>query len=503
VREKRFARLINNWISIPGLVIAAMSGFAMLFFFIVSVVSNTSNPYLGILLYLILPAFMAAGLFLFLAGVYLEWRRQQNQKASIPLAWPQLDLNLPKHRRAALFFLFGTMLFVLVSSVGMYQAYHYSESVEFCGLTCHTVMKPEYTAYQDSPHARVKCVECHIGPGAEWFVRSKLSGLYQVYAVTVNNYPRPIATPIKDLRPAQTICEQCHWPEKFFGAKQWQFDHYFYDKPNTYWPINMLIKIGGGNPETSRTSGIHWHMNIGVKIEYIARDKQRQDIPWIRATNKQTGQVTVYQDNAEPLSPENLAAQKPRVLDCIDCHSRPSHDFRSPDHEVDLALISGMIDASIPEIKKAGVEALAAEYRSEQEARDGIVKTISGFYTSKYPEFSKQKPQALQNSSAVLQKIYSRNLFPTMKAKWSDYPNNIGHFNFRGCMRCHDGKHASKSGTTVTNDCRSCHVILAQGPDKRTGIASMTAGLEFRHPVDIGPAWKEGNCYDCHRGTQP
>jgi hypothetical protein len=503
VREKRFVRLVNNWISIPGLVIATMSGFAILFFIIVSIVSNTSNPYLGILLYLVLPAFMAAGLVLFLAGIYLEWRRQRNHAASIPLAWPQLDLNLPKHRRTVLFFLFGTMFFVLISSVGMYQAYHYSESVEFCGLTCHTVMKPEYTAYQDSPHARVRCVECHIGPGAEWFVRSKLSGLYQVYAVAVNNYPRPIATPIKDLRPAQTICEQCHWPEKFFGAKQWQFDHYFYDKKNTYWPINMLIKIGGGNPKTSQTSGIHWHMNIGVKIEYIARDKQRQDIPWVRATNKQTGESVIYQDNADPLSSEIIAAQKPRILDCIDCHSRPSHDFRSPDHEVDLALVTGMIDASIPEIKKAGVEALAAEYGSEQEARDGITRTISDFYKSSYSVLFTQKTQPIQNSIAALQGVYARNLFPVMKAKWSNYPNNIGHFNFRGCMRCHDGKHTSNTGTVVTNNCRACHVILSQGPDKRAGIASMASGLEFRHPVDIGPAWKEGNCYDCHRGTQP
>jgi hypothetical protein len=345
-------------------------------------------------------------------------------------------------------------------------------------------------------------VECHIGPGAEWFVRSKLSGLYQVYAVAVSNYPRPIATPIKNLRPAQTICEQCHWPEKFFGATQWQFDHYIYDKSNTHWPINILVKTGGGNPRTSQTSGIHWHMNIGFKIEYIARDKQRQDIPWVRATNKQTGLTTVYQDSTNPLLPESSDMEKPRIMDCIDCHSRPSHEFRSPDHEIDLALVMGQIDPALPEIKKVAVDALTGEYKSEEDALKGIERTLSDFYQANYPTVNAQKSQAIHKSIRASQDAYVRNFFPSMKARWSDYPNNIGHFNFRGCMRCHDGKHTSGNGTVIANNCHYCHIILSQGAGKRGRIIN-NAGLDFIHPIDIGPAWKEGNCYDCHRGTQP
>jgi NapC/NirT cytochrome c family, N-terminal region len=502
VGEKKITRLFNNWMSFTGFIIAAMSGIAILFFIFISIASATANPYLGILMYLVLPAFLVAGFLLLLTGMYIEWKRQRKQGDTTFIAWPKLDLNLPKHRRTLLIFLFGTMLFVLISSVGMYQTYHFSESVQFCGLTCHTVMKPEYTAYQYSPHARVKCVECHIGPGAEWFVRSKLSGLYQVYAVAVSNYPRPIATPIKNLRPAQTICEQCHWPEKFFGATQWQFDHYIYDKSNTHWPINILVKTGGGNPRTSQTSGIHWHMNIGFKIEYIARDKQRQDIPWVRATNKQTGLTTVYQDSTNPLLPESSDMEKPRIMDCIDCHSRPSHEFRSPDHEIDLALVMGQIDPALPEIKKVAVEALTGEYKSEEDALKGIERTLSDFYQANYPTVNAQKSQAIHKSIRASQEAYVRNFFPAMKARWSDYPNNIGHFNFRGCMRCHDGKHTSGNGTIIANNCRYCHIILSQGAGKRGKIIN-NAGLDFIHPIDIGPAWKEGNCYDCHRGTQP
>ena len=182
------------------------------------------------------------------------------------------------HRNAATIFAFGTVLVIFVSAVGGYQAFHYTESTEFCGATCHDVMYPEYTAYKHSPHARVACVECHIGPGADWWVQSKLSGAYQVYAVIADVYPRPIPTPIENLRPAQETCEQCHWPQKFFGGQQKRFNHYMYDEANTPWPINMLIKTGGGNPRTGQAEGIHWHMNIKNNVEYIARDEERQEV---------------------------------------------------------------------------------------------------------------------------------------------------------------------------------------------------------------------------------
>jgi hypothetical protein len=503
MEKKNLSHMINNWMSMLGIVLAAMAGVTMLFFLFIEFASKGSNPYLGILLYMVLPIFLIGGIILILIGMYLTWRRPGTPEDTTQHTWPLLDLNNPRHRRSTLIFLLVSLLFVLISTVGSYQAYQYSESVPFCGQVCHTVMKPEFTAYQNSPHARVRCVECHIGPGAEWFVRSKLSGLYQVYAVMANVYPRPIPTPIKDLRPAQTICEQCHWPEKFFGAKQWQFDHYLYNKTSSSWPINMLIKTGGGDPKTSQTSGIHWHMNIGVKIEYIAQDKLRQDIPWIRATDKQTGRVVVYQDTSGPLTPEKAASEKPRVLDCIDCHSRPSHDYQSPDHAVDLLIVLDRMNTALPEIKKAAVTALSGEYASDTEAREGIRRVITDFYHTNYPAVSAQKMQDIDKAIIASQEAYARNIFPVMKTKWSAYPNNIGHFNFRGCMRCHDGKHASESGAVITNNCRSCHIILSQGPKKRNGIVNTDTGLGFIHPVDIGPAWKEGNCYDCHTGGQP
>ncbi len=503
MEERKTPHLIKNWVSGIGLVIAGVSLFLIMFFILLSFVSRTLNPYIGIVTYIVLPGLLIPGLLLIPAGMFIEWRRWQRAGIVSYRKWPSVDLNNTGQRKAAFIFLLGSFLFALLSAVGMYQAYHYTESVEFCGLTCHRVMKPEYTAYQASPHARVRCVNCHIGPGAGWYAKSKLSGLYQVYAVLANVYPRPIPTPIENLRPAQETCETCHWPRAFFGSKQRLFSHFRYDKLNSSWPINMLVKIGGGSPKTSQTAGIHWHMNIASRIQYIPRDTRRQDIPWIRAMDTVTGRVTVYQDKEKPLTKKEISEAQPRTMDCMDCHNRPSHEYKSPDYEIELALLTGLIDPGLPEIKKAAVQAMVKEYQSSQEALKGIAGALTDFYRLNYPGVSSQKEKQIKEAILAVQASYERNIFPEMKAKWSDYPNDIGHFTFRGCMRCHDGKHISSSGTVIMNDCRTCHIIISQGQKMAGEKIIAETGVEFRHPVAIGDAWKQGNCYDCHSGTQP
>jgi len=387
--------------------------------------------------------------------------------------------------------------------VGSYQAYHYTESNEFCGQTCHRVMHPEFTAYQNSSHARVKCVDCHIGSGAGWYAKSKLSGAYQVYATLADKYPVPIPTPIKNLRPAQETCEQCHWPKRFFGAQQRQFNHYMYDEANTYWPINMLIKTGGGDPKTGQTSGIHWHMNIGVRVEYVARDTRRQDIPWVRVSDRVTGRVTVYEDTENPLSREELQRAEIRVMDCMDCHNRPSHNYYSPDHQIDLALLTGRIDRDIPEIKRVAVEAMAQEFDSEEAAIEGIANYMTQIYREKRPELYVRQRAAIDAAIVSTQEAYGRSIFPTMKVKWSEYPDDIGHFIYPGCMRCHDARHRSAEGLQLTRECNACHAILSQGSGGRAQLSTTQAGLEFEHPEDIGEAWREVGCFACHGGVRP
>lgn len=479
--KTRRPSFLQNWISLFGSLIGACGFFSAVCLLAMDLFAEQTNPYLGILTYLIAPGVMATGLMMVVLGVWRERRRRRLSAAAGAPAFPRIDLNEPQQRRRFLMVTVGAFVFLMLSALGSYRTYHFTESVPFCGLTCHQVMKPEYTAYRNSPHARVACVQCHIGPGADWFVRSKLSGSYQVYAVLAHKFPRPIPTPIKNLRPAQDTCEQCHWPQKFFSSVERINSHFLADETNTPWSVRLLMKVGGGDPEQGPVSGIHWHVGGQRQIDYIATDEGRQKIPWVRATDRD-GHVTIYQAKENPLKPEQVAKAATRRMDCIDCHNRPSHIYRPPAHTVNAAMAAGRISPSLPSIKKNAVEVLTANYRTTAEALQAIAQKLPA------------------GAVAEVQKIYQNNFFPEMKVDWRAYPNNIGHTVFPGCYRCHDGQHTSAEGKTIRHDCNLCHLILAQGSgDQLTKLNAK--GHEFQHPTDISDLWKETNCADCHTGA--
>lgn len=498
----RFPRLAYNWISFLGGALAVVAGATIVVLLFISFsMEEHSNPYFGIFLYMVMPPILIGGLLLIPIGMFREWRRWKRSGEVPERIWPRIDFNRATHRNATVVFVIGTLLFAGISAVGSYRAYHFTESVTFCGTTCHQVMEPEHTTYQNSPHARVSCTECHVGPGADWFVKSKLSGTYQIYAVLADVYPRPIPTPIESLRPAAETCEQCHWPQKQFGATQRTFDHHLYDEDNTHWPVEMLLKTDATGPFDEPQPRIHWH--IDATVEYIARDEKRQDIPWVRVTDPETGEVTVYQSESDPLSEEEIAAAEPRVMDCMDCHNRPSHIFDSPDQAIDERLADGWAGGDLPYFKRIAVEAIAEDYETAEEANEAIATAIRAAYEEDHPEILAERSAELEDAIATARDAYAQNIFPRMKADWSVYPSNIGHFDNPGCMRCHEGSHVSDAGAVVTHECSACHVILAQGPVEEIQMASLAEGQEFRHPEDIGEMWREVGCWECHQGTQP
>ena len=487
-----------NWISLAGAVLAGAAFFAAASLIAIDIFRGFANPYLGILTYLVAPAFLALGMLLIALGAARERRRRRDLEPGTTPAYPRIDLGVPHQRHVLAGVVVVTAVILLFTALGTYRAYGFTESVAFCGQTCHGVMRPEYTAYQESPHARVPCVDCHIGPGATWFVRSKLSGVYQVYATIAGAYHRPIPAPIEHLRPAQDTCEQCHWPRKFYGATQRIFRHRLGDEKNSPWTVEMLLRIGGGDAQFGPAGGIHWHMNIANKVEYIATDRERQVIPWVRITDGR-GNATVYQTTDDPLRPEQIAAAQPRVMDCIDCHNRPTHIYDPPVYSVDLAMATNRIDPAIPFIKKEAVLALTGKYATTADALTGMSRALRGFYSARYPEFAARNPRLLEDAFAAVEQIYVHNFFPDMKADWRAYADNVGHKDFPGCYRCHDGKHVSADGKRVTHDCDACHTIVAQGAEG--SIERRLEGLAFRHPVDIGDVWKQASCSDCHDGA--
>jgi hypothetical protein len=490
---------VRNWTSILGAVLASMSLIIIIFLFMISFVFDAGSSYLGIFIYIILPIFLVFGLILIPVGMLIT-RKKLKKSASDEeqLKWPKIDFNNPAIRNAAMIFGAGTMVFLLLTSVGSYEAFHYTESVEFCGKLCHTVMEPEYTAYHQSSHERVKCVECHVGSGANWYVKSKLSGLYQVYSVTFNKYPKPIPTPIHNLRPARETCEQCHWPQKFYDRKMKMKRFYLADETTTEWDVNMLMKTSATFSALGQQEGIHWHINPNVKIEYRNNPSDNESIPWVKFTNLKTGESHIYQEPDSTLDPEAMKNVPVKTMDCMDCHNRPSHNYLPPQNFIDDAITSGAISHELPDIKIVAMQVLYQDYSTKDSAFAAIETQVNEYYKLMYPDVLESKKKEIQQAISAMQEGFSRNIFPAMKVKWSAYPLHLGHLETKGCYRCHNDKHKSDTGRVISRDCKLCHSILAQGKPGEMEYSTSMQPLEFHHPVNINEAWKTKLCSECH-----
>lgn len=494
--RRLFPTSFYNLITLAGAAIASVSFGLILFLTILEFFAEQQKPYMGIIAFVILPAILLIGIGVMVAGVLREHRLERLGKPHV-VRLPQIDLNNPRHRTALVVTSIGGILLLMFSAFGSFKAYEYTDSDEFCGQMCHAVMSPEYTAYQYSPHAKVGCVECHIGSGATWFVRSKLSGAYQVYSTMANKYPRPIPTPIENLRPAQETCEQCHWPKHFFSEKQVTNTYYMSDEHNTRWTLNLLMKIGGGNVEAGPTSGIHWHMNITNEVTYAHLDTQRQVIAWVKSKHADGREVTFWNSEVDSTDPR-MSSARVRRMDCVDCHNRPTHIYHPPARSVNHVMALGWIDPKIPNAKSIAVQALEGVYATKEGALDSIKLLINEYYRSNYPDIVRANGNSLERMVSEVQKIYSRNYFPEMRVSWRQFPNQIGHMYYTGCFRCHNGKF-NAGEKTLSKDCNVCHTILAQQLEKDT-LRIALGGIEYRHPADVGDAWKEMNCSDCHGG---
>ncbi|MGB8494925.1 MAG: NapC/NirT family cytochrome c [Candidatus Acidiferrum sp.] len=460
---RNWARLLyflsQNVISLIGVVLTTSTAVTMIAFWIYDfMLQGPPHPYVGILIFLILPGLFVFGLLLIPLGILLR-RKKLRGAGELPMAYPEIDLRVPVVRSGLLFIGIATVLNILIFTFASYQGVAYMDTTTFCGQTCHTVMQPEFSAYQNSPHARVNCVECHIGPGAGWFVKSKLSGVRQVFAVTFKTYSRPIPSPVKYLRPARETCEQCHWPQRFSGDKFIVKTDYKDDEKNTPETTALVLKIGGRTWQGS--VGIHGrHLDEGSRIRYIATDEQRQVIPVVYYTDDK-GKTVEYVSTDIKVSKEQLAKSEKRVMDCIDCHNRPTHAFELPESAVDLRIYRGLISAELPFIKKKAVELLKADYPDRDTAQKKIVEGVTSYYRSTYPDIYNTKRALVEQSAGNVAGIYMQNIFPDMKVTWGVHPNNLGHNDFPGCFRCHDGSHTSADGQTISNDCSACHNLLA------------------------------------------
>jgi len=340
-------------------------------------------------------------------------------------------------------------------------------------------MNPEFAAYVNSPHSRIECVECHVAPGAAGWIESKTAGVRQLYETIRGNYPRPIPSALESNRlvPATQTCENCHWPEKFGAVTLRVISNYAEDEQNSLTQTVLVMMVGG-----SKYAGIHgMHFGPGIHVRYATGDPKRQVIPWIEYKNSTTGAAKTF---VSADSSAEASKDLPRFdMQCVDCHNRPTHTFESPERGMDKALGLGEIPITLPFVKKKGVELLKVNYTSNKDAGEKLPAAFVDFYRSNYGEVYAQRSRDIQQAATAVLAIYNRNVFPDLKVGWGTYPNNLGHTDFPGCFRCHDGSHASASGESISQDCNLCHEPLAMSeasPEilKTLGIEGRLAKLQ-------------------------
>jgi nitrate/TMAO reductase-like tetraheme cytochrome c subunit len=457
--------LTRHWLSLVGVALVATAVISWLFVLPLRIRGHVDNPYVGIVIFLILPALFFTGLVLIPIGIYA--RKRQISKG---LEEPAFDRQAAL-RRLAWFFGLTTLLNVLIGTQFTYRAVKHMETPQFCGQSCHT-MNPEFAAYSNSPHAKVECVDCHVAPGASGWIASKTSGIRQLFETVLKTNPRPIPSALEANRlvPARQTCENCHWPQKFGSVKLRVFTHYVEDEQNTRTQTVLLMIVGG-----SKFAGIHGkHFAPGISIRFAAADSKRQTIPWVEYRNTTTGKVEVFV--SEGVTPDSIKALPIYEMQCVDCHNRPTHTFESASRGVDNAMVLGEIPAGLPFIKKKAVELLTATYQSREEAADKLPSGLVSFYQQSYADLYAKRSQDIQQAAQAVLAIYKRNVFPDLKVTWGTYPNNLGHTEFPGCFRCHDGSHLTAAGDSITQDCSVCHEALAM--DEASPEILRTLGLE-------------------------
>jgi nitrate/TMAO reductase-like tetraheme cytochrome c subunit len=453
--EKRVRPILflgSNPVSLIGVGLTTASALTLIGFWVVDAFGHggSSNPYAGIILDVCLPILFVVGLILIPMGI--SWRRRQlKASGELPTTYPKIELGSPVFRRALIFVVLATFLNFVILGTASYRGVAYMDKPSFCGQGCH-VMTPEWNAYHVSPHAKVACTDCHIAEGVPGFVHAKLNGTRQLLHVVFHSYPRPIM-PGDKVPPASTTCLKCHNPELNVGDKLVVKASFGDDENNSAKHSLVLIHVGGKNV-SGHMSGIHG-AHLG-RIEYIATDSAKQTIPWV-ASVKDDGVTTEYIASDVKTS----AGGQKRVMDCIDCHNRPAHSFETPEGAVNRAMAQGRLSTSLPFVHKEGLALIKAQYASEEDAKAKIENGLAEFYHAQYPDIWSQKRAEVDQAAKALIEIYNQNVSPFMNVIWGTHPNNISHNDYPGCFRCHDGSHQTKEGKTITNDCTTCHNLLA------------------------------------------
>ena len=412
------------------------------------------NTYAVIITVVLFPAGMFFGLLLIPVAVFMG--RRKMFAGSLTLEGFKIDLGNQVHRRVIILLLVLSAVNISLFSTVIYKGYQFMDTPEFCGLVCHTVMAPEYTAHERSPHANVACVDCHIGPGIGGFLEAKFSGLRQLEDILTGKYSRPVPTPVAELPPASLTCERCHSPGIYYGDIKKTFVKFSNDNQEKPEVQNIMLHLGGRDPISNSMKGIHWHAGRGIRIDYQPLNDKRTKIGAVKLT-RADGTIKVFTNGAK----EKSGSLPWRQMDCTDCHNRPTHIFDDLVAKVDAGLAGKKIHGEIPGIRQNSLTVLQKPYVSREEAAKSIIPDLKALQEKRNgADFVTKNDKAITESGEFLKEAYLGNIWPAMKITWGTYKSQIGHQHADagyGCFRCHDEEHATESGETISQDCGSCH----------------------------------------------
>ncbi len=446
-----------------GAVLVTSSILSFLLFELLRIGGIVTNAYVGLITYMAFPLLFFIGLALIPAGWYRL--KKKTGKSYRELAQTQFSAeNVQAYETGSrimrTILLLSLVNVIFIGGAGL-RTLHFMDGPEFCGTACHTVMHPEWISYQESPHAHVRCVDCHVGEGVDALVDAKLNGMWQIISATFHLYEQPIPTPVHNLRPARETCEHCHWPDKFLGNRIITHVHYNTDEFSTPEYTTLMLKIGTG--AEGMEEGSHWHVAETNEVRYASIDDERQEMIWVER-EMEDGSVRRF-TNTRLRSSGVTGEEHIRSMDCVDCHNRATHIYEYPDDAVDQRMQRGFYNLNLPFLKERVLGAIINEYPSVERAMVGIENHIRGYYRRDYSDDYSGWSESIDEAVAVTQAIYHRNIHPGMDVVWGSYPNHLGHRNSRGCFRCHNTNMVEESGERISMECTLCHSILAYESD--------------------------------------
>jgi len=372
----------------------------------------------------------------------------------------------------------GLVAFAVLGAGGI-VAWEYSNSDAFCATMCHSVHPEETRAHNESVHARVRCVECHMGRMSTLHLLALKPTHFKELWGMIAGYERPLTS--HTLRPASDHCESCHWPSVRHRDSLTLKKRYATDDASSETIYRLMLHTGVGVAREKTANGIHWH--IENEVSYISTDPQRRTIPWVQI-KKPDGTLVTYTDTASKLSPEELKKQTPRRMECFDCHNAVGHPFANPEDEVDHAIAEGRIDRAMPSAKARAVALLEKASALTGFEKD-LTPKIDKLIAESVPPGAQDEARKEQEKkfAGEMKKIILNTSFSHDGLSWKSFPNHAAHKDFPGCFRCHDGKHLNEKGESIRLQCTLCHELPQVVREVGAGSApSLVPGKEGNAP---------------------